>query len=84
MTRQMDTFKGPHQAQPVRTAGEPLDQAKAALLMVHGRGARAEDILSLVDQLAQPGFAYLAPQAADNTWYPNRFLDPVSSNEPWH
>ena len=52
--------------------------------MVHGRGARAEDILSLVDQLAEPGFAYLAPQAADNTWYPNRFLDPVSSNEPWH
>ena len=58
--------------------------AQAALLMVHGRGARAKDILSLVDQLAQPGFAYLAPQAADNTWYPNRFLDPVSSNEPWH
>jgi phospholipase/carboxylesterase/glyoxalase family protein len=83
MTRQMDTFKGPHQGQPVRTAGEPIERAQAALLMVHGRGARAEDILSLVDQLAQPGFAYLAPQAADNTWYPNRFLDPVSSNEPW-
>jgi len=83
MTRQMDTFKGRHQGQPVRTAGEPIGRAQAALLMVHGRGARAEDILSLVDQLAQPGFAYLAPQAADNTWYPNRFLDPVSSNEPW-
>jgi predicted esterase len=53
------------------------------MLMVHGRGARAEDILSLVDQLAQPGFAYLAPQAADNIWYPNRFLEPISSNEPW-
>ena len=83
MTRQMDTFRGPHQGQPVRTAGEPVERAQAALLMVHGRGARAEDILSLVDQLAQPGFAYLAPQAADNTWYPNRFLDPISSNEPW-
>jgi phospholipase/carboxylesterase/glyoxalase family protein len=83
MTRQIDTFKGPHQGQPVRTAGEPIGRAQAALLMVHGRGARAEDILSLVDQLAQPGFAYLAPQAADNTWYPNRFLDPISSNEPW-
>jgi phospholipase/carboxylesterase/glyoxalase family protein len=83
MTRQMDTFKGPHQGQPVRTAGEPIERAQVALLMVHGRGARAEDILSLVDQLAQPGFAYLAPQAADNTWYPNRFLDPISSNEPW-
>ena len=51
--------------------------------MVHGRGARAEDILSLVDELAQPGFAYLAPQAADNTWYPNRFTAPISGNEPW-
>jgi predicted esterase len=53
------------------------------MLMVHGRGARAEDILSLADQFAQPGFAYLAPQAAGNTWYPNRFLVPIEENEPW-
>ena len=83
MGTQRNIVQGAHQGQPVRTAGEPLDQAKAAMLMVHGRGARAEDILSLVDELAQPGFAYLAPQAAENTWYPNRFLDPISSNEPW-
>jgi Predicted esterase len=83
MTIQRTTVQGPHEGQPVRTAGEPLDEAKAAMLMVHGRGARAEDILSLVDELAQPGFAYLAPQAADNTWYPNRFTAPISSNEPW-
>ena len=51
----MDTFKGPHQGQPVRTAGEPIERAQAAMLMVHGRGARAEDILSLADQLSQPG-----------------------------
>ena len=83
MTEQWNTFRGPHQGQPVRTAGDPIDRAKAALLMVHGRGARAEDILSLVDELAQPGFAYLAPQAAGDTWYPKRFLDPIASNEPW-
>ena len=83
MTAHRNTVQGPHQGQPVRTVGEPLDQAKAAMLMVHGRGARAEEILSLVDELAQPRFAYLAPQATDNTWYPNRFLDPISSNEPW-
>lgn len=83
MATQRNTVQGPHQGQPVRTAGEPLDQAKAAMLMVHGRGARAEDILSLADELAQPGFAYLAPQAAENTWYPNRFTAPISSNEPW-
>lgn len=53
------------------------------MLMVHGRGARAEDILSLAYEFDQPGFAYLAPQAAGNTWYPNRFLVPQEENEPW-
>lgn len=72
-----------HQRQPVRVAGAPLEHAKAAMLMIHGRGARAEDILSLADQFSQPEFAYLAPQAAGNTWYPNRFLAPLESNEPW-
>jgi predicted esterase len=83
MAEQKNILQGPHQGQPVRTAGEPISQAQAAILMVHGRGARAEDILSLTDQFGQPGFAYFAPQAADNTWYPNRFLDPLLSNEPW-
>ena len=76
-------LQGPHQGQPVRVAGEPLDRAQAAMLVVHGRGASADDILTLTDQLAQPGFAYLAPQAAGNTWYPNRFLVPLAENEPW-
>ena len=53
------------------------------MLMLHGRGARAEDILSLANEFDQPGFAYLAPQAAGNTWYPNRFLAPLEENEPW-
>jgi len=64
-------------------AGEPVSRARAAMLMVHGRGASAEDILTLANQLAQLGFAYFAPQAAENTWYPNRFLVPLADNEPW-
>ncbi len=72
-----------HQGQPVRSAGVSLRDARAAMLMVHGRGARAEDILTLAEPLALPGFAFLAPQAHDNTWYPNRFLEPIASNEPW-
>ena len=72
----------PHQEQPVRTAGAPLESAQAAMILLHGRGATAEDILSLADELAVPGFAYLAPQAAGNTWYPNSFLAPITSNEP--
>jgi phospholipase/carboxylesterase len=72
-----------HQGQLVRTAGDALNEAKAAMVMVHGRGATAESILSLVPEIHQPGFAYLAPQAAGNTWYPNRFLEPIASNEPY-
>jgi phospholipase/carboxylesterase len=78
-----DRPSGPHQGQPIVTAGKPLQQARVAVLMLHGRGARAEDILSLVPELAQAGVAYLAPQAAQNTWYPNRFTEPIPSNEPW-
>jgi phospholipase/carboxylesterase len=73
----------PHHGQPVRITGAPLQRAHAALLMVHGRGARAEDILTLTAQLDLPGFAYLAPQAAGDTWYPNRFSAPLDSNQPW-
>src|SRR5947208_165879 len=73
---------GPHQGQPVLTAGEPLEHAKAAMIMIHGRGASAEDILSLAGEIHQPGFSYLAPQAAGYSWYPNSFLAPIASNEP--
>jgi predicted esterase len=53
------------------------------MILVHGRGASAESILELSSLLAQPGFAYLAPQAAGYTWYPYRFLEPIARNEPW-
>lgn len=73
---------GPHQNQPVLHAGEPLQAARAAMLMIHGRGATAESILELTSQFTASGFAYLAPQAAHNSWYPNSFLAPIASNEP--
>jgi predicted esterase len=59
-----------------------LEKAQAAMIMVHGRGASAEDILGLSVDLKQPGFVYLAPQAAGYSWYPNSFLAPIASNEP--
>ena len=82
MTENANLIQGPHQGQPVLVAGEPIDRAKAAMVMIHGRGASAESILELALELQQPGFIYLAPQAAGNTWYPNSFLAPISSNEP--
>ena len=74
---------GPHQGQRVVRGGAPLDRAGAAVILVHGRGATAESILGLSDAFAQPGVAYLAPQAAGNTWYPHSFLAPLERNEPW-
>jgi predicted esterase len=52
------------------------------MIMMHGRGATAQDILTLTADLHWPGFVYLAPQAAGNAWYPNSFLMPIASNEP--
>src|SRR5215470_6474036 len=80
----MDQFASINEGpQPVLFRGEPLGQARAAMLLVHGRGATAEDILELAVELDRPGFAYLAPQAANNSWYPQGFLAPIPSNEPW-
>jgi len=73
----------PHRNQPVLESGQPLKSAKAAVVLVHGRGASATDILSLADELDPRGFAYLAPEAAGHTWYPHSFLAPVAQNQPW-
>jgi len=81
MTQSADS-KNPHQGQPLALAGDPLESARAAMIMVHGRGATAQDILTLTPDLHCSGFAYLAPQAAGNAWYPNSFLAPISDNEP--
>jgi predicted esterase len=53
------------------------------MIMLHGRGATADSILSLTSEFNADGFAYLAPQAANDTWYPYRFLEPIERNEPW-
>jgi len=82
MMQMVTSAAGPHAGQPVLVAGAPLDKAQAAMIMVHGRGASAYDILSLANEIDTPGFAYLAPQAADNTWYPYPFMQPLASNEP--
>lgn len=65
------------------TAGKPLHEAKKALIMIHGRGASAADILSLAPHLNVADYALLAPQATGHTWYPHSFLTPPSQNEPW-
>ena len=75
--------ESPHAGQALHSAGVPLTEAGAAMVMLHGRGSSADDILSLVDQLDQGRFAYLAPQAAGSSWYPKSFRAPLAENEPW-
>jgi predicted esterase len=73
---------GLHQGQPVFASGKSLAEAQVAMILVHGRGATAVSILELANELHHPEFAYLAPQAAGNTWYPYSFLAPMTQNEP--
>src|SRR5213083_413760 len=81
----------PHAGQPVITAGASLSEAAAVMIMVHGRNAGPRNILDLVPRInpsrpsrpsSRPGFAYLAPGAADNTWYPYSFMVETARNEP--
>lgn len=72
-----------HHGQPLFQSGAELDHARAAMVMLHGRGANAQSILWLADELQQPDFVYVAPQAAGSSWYPYSFLQPIQSNEPY-
>jgi predicted esterase len=73
----------PHAHQPILESGHKLAGASGAVILLHGRGASAEDILGLSHEFHHPNIAYLAPQAAGNTWYPYSFLSPMEQNEPW-
>lgn len=73
----------PHSGATVLHRGDPIDKAAAAVIMLHGRGSSAPDILELQPEIAYPGFAYIAPQADENSWYPKSFLSPRSENQPW-
>jgi phospholipase/carboxylesterase len=65
------------------TAGKKTTEAKKALIMIHGRGGSAEDILTISNYLHVKDYALIAPQATGNTWYPYSFMAPPSENEPW-
>lgn len=65
------------------TAGKEVTATSKVLILLHGRGGSAEDILSLAQYLDVLDFSLIAPQAANNTWYPYSFLAPPSENEPW-
>ncbi len=67
----------------IYTTGKALREADKALIMIHGRGAGAEDILGLIPRLNVSDHAIFAPQATNQTWYPYSFLTKSEQNEPW-
>lgn len=72
-----------HNPNNIRTAGKPLEEAKKVMIMVHGRGGSASDILSLSSHIRDKDFAFVAPEAQGNTWYPYSFMRPMADNEPY-
>ncbi|MDB5325445.1 MAG: hypothetical protein JWM57_1014, partial [Phycisphaerales bacterium] len=79
MTKTLD----PHAGQRVLTAGPSPETAAATIVLIHGRGASADGMLSIVDALGVPNVAAVAPQAAGGTWYPHSFLRPMELNQPY-
>jgi predicted esterase len=76
-------MSGPHEGAKVLRAGTPLEKARAAMILVHGRGASAADIMSGASELIHPNVAFLAPEAKGNAWYPLPFTAPLDQNEPY-
>lgn len=82
------TDRDPHGRQPVLTYGTPLEDANGVVILLHGRGSPAANIIRLAVPLApdpesEQQIAWFAPQSDGNTWYPYRFIVPVEENEPW-
>lgn len=75
--------QNPHEGHPIETAGAPPQAADAAVIMLHGRGSTAQNVLGLIDEFLHHGVMYLAPQAAHNSWYPRSGYVPFEDNEPW-
>jgi len=80
-----EDLSGPHANGELYRAGAPLDKATAAVILLHGRGGAARDILTLSRALAPTNspIAFLAPQAANSAWYPNSFLAERETNQPF-
>ena len=78
----IDATRDPHAGQPTLRHGCAPSEARLAVILVHGRGGSAEDMLGLADELLTHDVAFLAPQAAGHTWYPYSFLAPIEQNEP--
>ncbi|MFP4066034.1 MAG: alpha/beta hydrolase [Spirochaetaceae bacterium] len=72
----------PHRNLPIRRAGQPVEQANGAMILLHGKGASADNLVALSELLDCDRIAYLAPQAEDGVWFPRGVTDPIARNQP--
>jgi predicted esterase len=88
LTTSVHPFADIHVDGRIVSTGEEVSNAARAMILVHGRGATPELILTLVDELPNDlGYAFVAPGASETTahsrsWYPNSFLAPIEANQP--
>ena len=75
-------MSNPHREQPVAAMGKLIKESRGVAVMAHGRGHDTDDILGVAERIGEESFAYLAPAAADSSWYPYSFLEPIEKNEP--
>ena len=73
----------PHRDQPLLHQGPRPSEARLALILIHGRGGDAQDMLALAREFPSEDVALFAPQAAGHSWYPYSFMAPIEQNEPW-
>ncbi|QOL79645.1 alpha/beta hydrolase [Pseudooceanicola spongiae] len=67
----------------LRWGGAPVARARAGLVVLHGRGGSAGDMLSLAEGLGLPDVAVAAPEAAGRSWWPTSFLAPMNELASW-
>jgi phospholipase/carboxylesterase len=72
-----------HEGQAVSRRGPSVEDGRAVCVLLHGRGRDPEDVLSLAERIDDPDVCFLAPAAANNSWWPGSFLAPFEENEPW-
>ncbi len=77
------SLSDPHGQAQLYAAGASLDEARSAIIAIHGRGADAADIINLAGEVVPPGAVIFAPNAVGQTWYPYRFIEPIERNEPY-
>ena len=63
-------------------AHEDVLNAEKVLVLLHGRWYKPASMQELAQRLRVPRVACVTPEAADRSWYPQRFMDPRAANEP--